>query len=243
MISFSLIDYIALAWFGFCWIGYLIYADYSPMHKKSISYLMNGQRQRWMRNMIGRELRMIDTTIQSNLISGVAFFASTSILLVGGLLAALGATEQAVEVLKDLPLAQHISHEVWEAKVLLLLIIFIYAFFKFAWCHRLFQYCAILLGAAPLEQNELSDQGREFVKQAARMHGLSGLHFLRGLRAYFFALAGLAWFINAWLFIVATTWVTVVLYRREFRSRSYDILRKLDQQVEDQDGPEPNGDR
>lgn len=50
----------------------------------------------------------------------------------------------------------------------------------------------------------------------------------------------LAWFINAWLFIVATTRVTVVLYRREFRSRSYDILRTLNQHVEDQDGPETN---
>ena len=123
MISFSPVDYAALAWFAACWIGFMLYADYSPMKKHSISSLMDGQRYRWMENMVGRELRMIDTTIQSNLISGVAFFASTSLLLVGGMLAALGATEQAVEVLRDLPVAEHVSREVWEAKVLLLVVI------------------------------------------------------------------------------------------------------------------------
>lgn len=227
MISFTPVDYAALAWFGLCWIGFMAYADYSPMRKKSVSFLMDEQRHRWMQNMITRELRMIDTTIQGNLITSVAFFSSTSILLVGGLLAALGATEQAVEVLRDIPLAEQVSREVWEAKVLLLVIIFIYAFFKFAWCHRLFQYCSILLGAAPLEQGEVSNEGREFIRQTANMHSLSGRHFIRGLRAYFFALAGLAWFINGWLFMVATTWVTFVLYRREFWSRSHDILQKL----------------
>ena len=229
MISFSLVDYIALGWFCFCWLGFMIYADYSPMKNKSISSLVAEQRYRWMENMIGRELRMIDTLIQSNLISGVAFFASTSILLVGGMLAALGATDQAVEVLRDLPIADQVSREVWEAKVLLLVVIFIYAFFKFAWCHRLFQYCSILFGAAPLEGDKVSDKGREYVKRSADMHGLAGLHFIRGLRAYFFALAGLAWFINGWLLIIATTWVTIVLYRREFRSRSYRILSELKQ--------------
>ena len=189
---------------------------------------MQTQRVRWMENMVGRELRMIDTLIQSNLISGVAFFASTSLLLVGGMLAALGATDQAVEVLQDFPVAEHTSRELWEAKVLLLVIIFIYSFFKFAWCHRLFQYCSILFGAAPLEENGISKSGAEFAKQAAAMHSLAALHFIRGLRAYFFALAGLAWFVNSWLFVAASAWVTIVLYRREFRSRSHRILQELE---------------
>lgn len=37
--------------------------------KKSISFLMQEQREQWMLNMITRELRMIDTLIQSNLSS------------------------------------------------------------------------------------------------------------------------------------------------------------------------------
>lgn len=236
MIAFSVIDYVALGWFGLCWLGFMFYADYSPMKKDSVSSLMDEQRYRWMQNMVGRELRMIDTMIQSNLISGVAFFASTSLLLVGGMLAVLGATDQAVEVMRDLPIAEHVTREVWEAKVLLLVVIFIYAFFKFAWCHRLFQYCSILFGAAPLAENPSSKRAGEYVRECAGMHSLAGKHFIRGLRAYFFALAALAWFVNSWLFIVATGWVTFVLYRREFRSRSHGILRKLDRQVRDDAG-------
>ena len=227
MIRFSALDYLALGWFLLSWAAFVFFADYSPMRTRSISYLMQAQRKRWMQNMVGRELRMIDTLIQSNLISGVAFFASTSLLLVGGMLAVLGATEQAVAVLRDMPFAVQVTRDVWEAKVLLLVVIFIYAFFKFAWCHRLFQYCSILLGAAPLEEGGPSERGRVYVDRGAAMHGLAGVHFIRGLRAYFFALAGLAWFVHAWAFVLATTWVTIVLYRREFRSRSHAILLDL----------------
>lgn len=129
--------------------------------------------------------------------------------------------------MRDLPFSGQVSRNVWEAKILLLIIIFIYSFFKFAWCHRLFQYCAILLGAAPMEGPEISEKGRMYATRTASMHGLAGGHFIRGLRAYFFALAGLAWFVHAWLFILATTWVTIVLYRREFRSHSHSILQDL----------------
>lgn len=227
MIRFSPIDYAALAWFALCWAGFTFYADYSSMKTSGISYLMRAQRKRWMHNMVGRELRMIDTLIQSNLINGVAFFASTALLLVGGMLAVLGATDQAVAVLRDLPFASEVSRDVWEIKVLLLVVIFIYSFFKFAWCHRLFQYCSIVLGAAPVESSDLSERGRIYAERGAAMHDLAGIHFIRGLRAYFFALAGLAWFAHAWLFILATTLVTIVLYRREFRSRSHAILEDL----------------
>ena len=47
----------------------------------------------------------------------------------------------------------------------------------------------------------------------------------RGLRAYFFALAGLAWFVHLALFIVMIVYVLYVLHRREFRSKSLKVLR------------------
>jgi len=37
----------------------------------------------------------------------------------------------------------------WEAKTIGLAIIFVYAFFKFAWAYRLYNYVAILVGATP----------------------------------------------------------------------------------------------
>ncbi len=226
MLGLTLLDFAALAWFAGCWIGFTIYADYGERRAQGVTTIVDEFRRLWMMNMVGRELRMIDTLIQGNLLSGVAFFASTSLLLLGGLVTVLGATDRAVAVLGDLPFAEAVPRTAWELKVLLLILIFVYAFFKFAWCHRLFNYCSILLGAAPLETRE-SAHSQRFAERAARLHALAGRHFNRGLRAYFFALAGLSWFIHPVLFIAATTWVTFVVHHREFRSNSFRILKEL----------------
>ena len=47
------------------------------------------------------------------------------------------------------------------------------------------------------------------------------------MRAYYFALAEFSWFswfFHPWAFIVATAWVVLVLYRREFHSKALEIL-------------------
>ena len=227
MPDFTLLDYVALAWFVLCWVGYTWFADKTRWHNKSVTAAMAKHRCRWMRMMLRREQRIVDSNIQSILLHGVAFFASTTILLVGGLLAALGATDRAIQVLSDLPLAVQTSQAVWELKVLLLVAIFVYAFFKLAWSFRLFNYCAILIGAAPegLESDEEIDA---YTKQIANLNSLAAGHFNQGLRAYFYALAALGWFLHPVLFMVLTAWITVVLQRREFRSRSFRLLRDLD---------------
>ncbi len=53
------------------------------------------------------------------------------------------------QILAELPFAVPSIKAVWHAKVLLLIVIFVYAFFKFAWAFRLTNNCAILIGAAP----------------------------------------------------------------------------------------------
>jgi len=219
----TLFDYIVLIWFMACWAGFTYYADYGSRHEKSVSFLIEKYRHVWMHNMLSRELRMVDTMVHSNLLQGVAFFASTSLLLVGGLVTVLGATDQGVAMLGHLPFAVPTSRAAWEVKVLLLIVVFIYSFFKFAWSFRLFNYCSILLGAAPLE-TEPSEQGKKIAGQLVDLQNLAGRHFNRGVRAYFFAIAGLAWFVHPAAFAVATTWVTYVLHRREFRSLSHRIL-------------------
>jgi uncharacterized membrane protein len=59
------------------------------------------------------------------------------------------------------------------------------------------------------------------------MIGLFGMHFNQGLRANFFALAILAWWINPYFFIASTAIVFYILYRREFRSKSLQSVNRL----------------
>ena len=99
--------------------------------------------------MVLRNAKMPDTLIQNTLQYGVLFFASTSILLIGALIAGLRASDKAVQLLSDLPFTVGTTKSVRVIKILLVTFIFIFAFFKFAWTHRLFNYVLILIGAAP----------------------------------------------------------------------------------------------
>lgn len=230
MPGFTPLDYVAASIFLVGWIGYTAVADHSRLSKHSIMAAMSRFRLRWMEELLDRDLRIIDTSIVGNLLTGIGFFASTAILSVGGLVALLGAKEQALATLAELPFAAPADGRVWQLKVLLLIGIFIYAFFKFAWAFRLSNYCSILIGAAPgqrslAEQPEARVQAMAHARRAARMVELVAFHVNRGLRAYFFALAALAWFIHPLALVATTVCVIAVLYRREFRSRALRALR------------------
>ena len=221
---FPLWDWAALAWFLTCWGGYTLLADHSRLRRKTITAAMAVHRRRWMREMLGRELRMVDTQILGNLVTGIGFFASTSILMIGGLFAIMGAADRAIEALGHLPYADPPTHQQWTLKVLLMLSIFIYAFFKFAWSFRLANYTSILVGAAP-HRPESDEEAETVAERLSRLSILVNFHFNRGIRAFFFALAALGWFVHPVAFVVAALIVTAVLYRREFRSDALNALR------------------
>jgi uncharacterized membrane protein len=219
MIDISILDILALVWFIASWGLYATIADRGESAGRSMTGVMSAYRLRWMRQMTRRENRVVDTTILGNQLNGAAFFASTAILLVGGLFALLGATDQAIAVFEHLPLLAAPSRALWEIKILLLIGIFVYAFFKFAWAFRLFNTCSVLVGATAIEPDNEEEAERHALR-IARVNTLAAEHFNNGLRAYFFSLAALGWFLHAGAFFVASVWVVLVLYRREFRSRS-----------------------
>ena len=112
----------------------------------------------------------------------------------------------------------------WEVKILVLVLIFIYAFFKFAWSLRQFNYSIVLMGAAPPVADAQTPQAREFALSTARVISIGVLNFNRGVRAYYFGLGALSWFLHPVLFAVAGVWVVAVVYRREFLSHTLELL-------------------
>ncbi len=226
MAGLTLLDVVALGWFLACWLGYNLIADHSRWAARSMTAAMNRHRRRWFREMLDRDVRIVDTQILGNLLTGIGFFASTTIILVGGFVALLGAADQATEALSNLPLVDRPSRTIWELKVLLMIAIFIYAFFKFAWAFRLSNYCAILIGAAP-QKPESEAAAELYAEKLATVHSRVAHHFNRGLRAYFFALGALGWFLHPVLLIAATAGVVLVLYRREFSSRVLQTVREM----------------
>ncbi|MGQ7844772.1 DUF599 domain-containing protein [Granulosicoccus sp. 3-233] len=222
--GFSILDLFALALFFVTWIGHFYVVNHSRYSPATITTAMVEMREQWMRNVIKREGSPFDALIQNGLQQGVLFFGSTSVLLIGGLVAGLGSGDNAVAVLQEIPLSTTSSRFQWEIKILLIVFIFVFAFFKFAWSYRLYNYILIMIGAAP-DKDEDERVLDFYARKLSLLHALAAKHFTTGLNSYFFALAAFTWFINAWLFMAATLWVAFVLYRRAFRSRFLMILR------------------
>jgi uncharacterized membrane protein len=200
-----------------------IYTFYSERvarqgRRQTLMRSMDAYRDAWMVRMTERENRVVDTTLVTTLSHSVTFLASTSVLVVAGLLAVLGALDTAIGVVSGFTYAVNASRELWEIKLLMMIVIFVYAFFKFTWSLRLNNYAAIMIGAAPLQVDAA------YGKRAGRVASMAGKHFNRGLRAYYFGLAGLSWFLHPGLFVLLTAWVIWVLYRREFLSDSLEAL-------------------
>jgi uncharacterized membrane protein len=202
------------------WAGYSLWADRGTGRKGSLMYLIDELRAVWMRQMLAREVRITDIQVVQVLVQAIAFFASSVVLIIGGGIAVLGAREQAVAVLEQIPFAVATPPALWEAKVLLLLVVFVYAFFKFTWALRQFNYVAILIGAAPPWAEASSPEALVVAEQARVIATRASGHFNKAMRSYYFGLAALTWFIHPYLFIGLTLAILAVVYRREFRSQA-----------------------
>lgn len=217
-------DMLALAWFMLCWVGYALYAERLNKGANSLLAATNEYRLNWMRQMLGRDNRMVDASLIGNILRSISFFASTTIFIILGLFTLLKYRDEAEDIISAIPYASDTTPVMWEFKTFLLVVIFVYTFFKYTWSLRQYDYACIIVGAAPFA-HERNGHFEEYARNAANMIGNAAKHFGMGLRGYYFGLAALAWFFHAYAFMLACTWVVLVLYRREFRSNALQYLQ------------------
>lgn len=220
----STLDIFAITFFGVFWLVFEFVSERASFHKTGTSALMAKKRKEWMLVLADRDFRIIDTSIVAGLQQGTAFFASSSILAIGGCLAMLGSIDEILKLYTHLPVADAQERSVLEVKILGLTAIFIYAFFKFGWAFRLFNYCSILIGAVPHADHADQETRQNKALQAAEMNIIASKHFTAGLHGLFQALAYLGWFISPQVFIVSTILVIAVIIRRQYFSRAHEIL-------------------
>jgi uncharacterized membrane protein len=210
------LDWIALAVFVASWLFYSWLVDLSPWHERTLNAAMNRHRLRWMEMLAKRDVRIIDTSIIAGLQNGTAFFASTSLLAIGAAFAFLTTSDPVINAIQSLPFPVDPSRTAWKIKAIGLLAIYAYAFFKFGWSYRLFNYTSILIGAVPFAAERDSEASRRAVERAQHMNVLAGFHFTKGQRAFSFSVGFLGWFASAWLFLAITIVVVIALCRRQF---------------------------
>lgn len=227
-LSITWLDIFALAFLLVTWVGYTIFADWRGKSVPNLHSQMDGFRREWMVRMIERDNRMVDVNVMRTLTRSSQFFASTTMLILGALIALMGYVQQALDVVSELPFTIQASQRLLEIKILLLVMIFAYAFFKFSWAIRQLGFSSTLVAAAPKQPKDNAEQHAPYINRIARITSYAGVNFNSGLRAYYFALAALAWFLHPWLMMAATGWVLYILYHREFASKTLRALAEED---------------
>jgi uncharacterized membrane protein len=223
-------DWAALAWFLAAWIGYARFAVHRSHTHPSVLVATNRLRHQWMLQVTKRDVRIVDGAIVQSLANSPAFFASTTILIIGGLLAVLGTSQKATELVSELPFAAQTPVLVFDFKLLTLTAVFVYAFFRFTWSIRQYGFGAMLVGAAPEAREFLADPSlsrEQYSERAGHVLSLAAETFTDGMRSYYMAFAMIGWFVSPLVFAVATVGVLIVLYRREFHSEVLEVLRAL----------------
>ena len=219
------IDRVAVVVFFVGWGVYAHFSRHGAGSKRSVLAATNAVRRQWMLQTTYREVRVIDGIVIQNLSTSPSFFASTTILIIGGLLAVL-AGDKVNELVRELPFAQRTSALIFDLKLILLLGIFVYTFFRFTWSLRQYTFGALLVAAAPEAERFITEGlSREvFADKAGRVVGLAAETFNDGLRGYYFAFAAIGWFFSPFVFMLATLGVIYILYQREYRSEVLSVL-------------------
>jgi uncharacterized membrane protein len=220
-----IIDVLALLWFIGCWVGYTAYSKRRNLRdQQGLLAAMNRVREQWTATLLQRDNRIVDSQVINGLVRKASFFASTTLLLLASIVALLGLGDQVNQLFREIPFARPTPLALWELKVAVLALTFIYAFFKFTWSIRQHSYCAVLLASIPLPPDSAEAEGQRQAQRLARLSNLAARHFNDGMRAYYFSLAQLSWFYHPWAFVLCTAWVVLVLHRREFSSKALAIL-------------------
>ncbi|GAB5389115.1 MAG: DUF599 domain-containing protein [Alphaproteobacteria bacterium] len=219
---FSVYDSTAIMLFGLGWLMVSLLVDHARPGRESAHTLMREYRRNWMRQLVTRPGRILDSAILATLSQSTSFFASACMIAIGGCFALLGQADHLADlagVIGDGPVPPKL---VWEVKIFLVLMVVAYAFLKFVWAVRLFGFCAVVMASVP--EGEPSEEGYRIADRAADLNIYAARQFNRGLRAVYFALAALFWLIGPVPMMLATGATCIMLYRREFHSDSRATL-------------------
>lgn len=218
---FSNYDFAGVALLFLSWliIGWII--EHPPENRQSTSKLMAFYRHEWMRQFIHRDPRIYDAQILGNLRQGTAFFASATMIAIGGGLAMIGNADKLTSVASDLTLISTPTI-VWEIKLIIMLFFVVNAFLKFVWAHRLFGYAAVIMSAVPVDPTDPNCIPR--ADKAADIGIFAARSYNRGLRSIYFGLAAAAWLAGGFALLFACVLTNFIIWRREFASLSRAAL-------------------
>lgn len=200
----------------FCYFAYNIIVPQVEKLRPSLSVIMNMQRRRWVANAAVRE-SPFDAILSGNIMGSVSFLASTAVLLILAIFAVFGQLPALMAALDSLSLDRTYTTLDVQLHLVVMLTMFVLAFFAFTLSLRQFNHFCIMLGAME-RGGAISEQEIDAI---TAMNGLGAKNFNSGIRAYYFSVATVAWFVSEWLPIAACVVTILILAHREFFSSSH----------------------
>ncbi len=220
------LDLLALAVFFFTWLGYGPFLKWKGRRFQGVATAMVDHRRAWMEAMLGRDMKIADAAIVGHIMSTAGFFASTTVIVIGAL----------IGVMINLGRGQPASPSTWltiapptllEVKVVLIIVVAVYAFLCFTWAIRQANFAAVMMGAAPVAasmgpalRNRLATSMGNIITGVAESYD-------SGVRAYYFALGAVTWIVSPVLFILTTVGVVALLLHRQTRSGTAVALKEI----------------
>lgn len=223
---FGVKDIAALIWYlvAFWLTGWMV--RHHPKSWRSTGEMVAAYRLLWMRRATKRDPRITDITLLSTLRNGSSFMASMTTFAIGGAVALLGQIDLLESLAMDVAGGLGVPRAAQQIKALILVAVLAFAFLKFIWSVRIFGYCAVVMGAMPGDwEGDTEEEMEREAARAAELNRIAAKNYNAGLRAIYFALALLAWFLGPVPFAIATTLTVVVFFRREFYSETRETLR------------------
>jgi uncharacterized membrane protein len=215
-----LIDILSLSVFIFSWFGYTLFSRKKAKTTDCIARSLHQHRVHWMFEVLTRETRVSEAALLANLERNIAFFASSTLLIIAGIFTLFAKVETLESVINSLPYAGHVYHLAIQLKLCLLVFIFVLSFFQFTWSMRQYGFLNVMIGAAPIDLSGTNENLLEYAKQMATVQDQAAHSYNYGLRSYYFALAAMCWFFHPILLVLMSLWVVYTLYTREFNSKA-----------------------
>ena len=199
-----------------CYVAYNVIVPQVEKLRPSLSVIMNMQRRRWVANASLRE-SPFDAILSGNIMGSVSFLASTAVLLILAVFAVFGQMPSLMETLNSISLERTYTVVDVQLHLIVMLTMFVLAFFAFTLSLRQFNHFCIMLGAI----DHSAPTSSEEIDAITRMNALGAKNFNSGIRAYYFSVATVAWFVSEWLPIAACVATILILAHREFFSSSH----------------------
>ena len=230
--SFSFLDVFAFLSFMLCWMGYTWFSRRKAKNTNCIARCLHQHRIHWMYELMSKDIRVGDAALLANLERNIAFFASTTLLVLAGVLTLFAQVERLELVIASIPYAEQPAASMLQLKLGLLTFIFVLAFFQFTWSMRQYGFLNVMIGAAPLDLSGLNENLRGYAKQMATVQDQAAHSYNYGLRSYYFSIAAMCWFFHPILFICASLFVVYTLFNREFNSKAVKAITEGQRHLE-----------